>query len=278
MAAGNILITGSSSGIGLACARQFAALGYRVYAGVRSITAGEEIRDAAQGITPVVLDVCQPASIHNAVASLGGEPLAGLINNAGVAILGPLELVPVEEWRRQFEVNVLGLVAVTQACLPHLRRGKGRIVNIGSIAGRSALPGTGAYDSSKFAMEGISDSLRLELRAFGIHVALIEPGAIATKIWQKSIAELDERSREAAPDLRELYTHLTSRIREESVKSQKSALAPEAVAKAVEHAMTAARPKRRYVVGWDAKLELLLNLVPGNLKDRLIFMDLCARR
>jgi NAD(P)-dependent dehydrogenase (short-subunit alcohol dehydrogenase family) len=275
MALGNVLITGGSSGIGLACALRLAARGYHVYAGVRSTTAGEEVCGMAHGIRPVILDVRHPASIHDALSTIGGEPLAGLINSAGVAILGPLEMVSVEEWRYQFEVNVLGSVAISQACLPQLRRGKGRIVNIGSIAGRSALPGTGAYDSSKFAIEGISDSLRLELRAFGVHVALVEPGAIATKIWQKSVAELDKRYAEVAPDIRNLYSHLTSRIREEAVKSEKRALAPETVAKAVEHAMTAAKPKRRYVVGKDAKLELLLNLLPHGIQDWLIFRDLC---
>jgi NAD(P)-dependent dehydrogenase (short-subunit alcohol dehydrogenase family) len=278
MPPGNVLITGASSGIGLACARSLVGLGYRVYAGVRSTAAGAEVRAAAPGVIPVILDVCQPESIAAALAALGREPLAGLINNAGVAMLGPLELVPVEAWRRQFDVNVLGMVRVTQACLPHLRRGKGRIVNVGSIAGRSALPGTGAYDSTKFALEGITDSLRLELSQFGVKVSLIEPGAIATKIWDKSVAELDERIRAAAPDIRDLYSRLISRIREEAVRSVKSALPPEAVAKAAVHALTSAKPKRRYVVGKDAKLWLALNLAPDAIKDWLIFRDLCERK
>ena len=270
MAKGNILITGASSGIGLACASRLAALGYRVFAGVRSEAASEVIRDTASGITPVILDVCEPSSIHDAVGLLGSEPLAGLINNAGIAAIGPLELVPVDAWRRQFEVNVIGLVSVTQACLPKLRSGRGRIVNIGSIAGRSALPGSGAYDSSKFAVEGISDALRMELQQFGVSVSLIEPGAIATGIWRKTLAELDKQDSEAAPDLSDLYSDLNQSIRKEIVESSEHALAPEVVADAVVHAMTASRPKTRYVVGRDAQLSLLLNLLPDRFRDWVI--------
>ena len=269
MATGNILITGASSGIGLTCANRLAALGYSVFAGVRKADT-----PLAPGITPVILDVCQPASIHKALDALAGEPLAGLINNAGIATIGPLELVNMADWRHQFEVNVLGLVAVTQACLPQLRRGNGRIVNIGSIAGRSALPGSGAYDSSKFAVEGLSDALRMELRPFGISVSLIEPGAIATGIWRKTLAEFDMRISDAAPDIRDLYSHLTSRIREETTRAAKSALPPEAVADAVVDAITASKPKTRYVVGKDARLWLLLNVLPDRVRDWLILRDL----
>ena len=218
----------------------------------------------------MILDVCQPSSILDAVGVLGGEPLVGLINNAGVAAMGPLELVPVNAWRFQFEVNVIGLVSVTQACLPQLRRGRGRIVNIGSVAGRSALPGSGAYDSSKFALEGLTDALRMELRQFGISVSLIEPGAIATGIWQKTLAELDRQDSLAAPELRELYRDLSLSIREEIVQSTARALPAEAVVDAVVHAMTASKPKTRYVVGRDAQFWLLLNLLPDRVRDWLI--------
>ena len=270
MAKGNILITGASSGIGLACARRLAAVGYRVFAGVRSEASSQAVLAAATGITPLILDVCEPSSILDAVGALGSEPLMGLINNAGIAAIGSLEMVPVDVWRRQFEVNVIGLVSVTQACLPKLRSGRGRIVNIGSIAGRSALPGSGAYDSSKFAVEGISDALRMELQQFGISVSLIEPGAIATGIWKKTLAELDKQDSEATPDLRDLYGDLNQSIRKEIVESSAHALAPEVVADAVVHAMTASRPKTRYVVGRDAQFSLLLNLLPDRVRDWII--------
>jgi NAD(P)-dependent dehydrogenase (short-subunit alcohol dehydrogenase family) len=278
MATGNILITGASSGVGLACARRLAARGYRVFAGVRSAAASEAVGGAAAGITPVMLDVRQPSSIRDAVAVLNGEPLAALVNNAGIAAIGPLELVPTEAWRHQFEVNVIGLVSITQACLPQLRCGKGRIVNIGSVAGRSALPGSSAYDSSKFALEAISDALRIELSPFAISVSLIEPGAINTDIWQKTLADLDMRMAEAAPDVRGLYADLLAGIREEMERSAARALPADAVADAVEHAVTAARPRARYVVGRDARLSLLMNLLPDRLRDWLILRHLRTRR
>lgn len=140
------------------------------------------------------------------------------------------------------------------------------------------MPGSGAYDSSKFALEGISDALRMELRPFGIRVALIEPGAVATGIWQKTLAELDKRNREAAPDLRDLYSKLTSAIREETVRSSAHALPAEAVADAVVHAITASKPKTRYVVGRDAQFWLLLNLLPDRVRDWLILRSMCDGR
>jgi NAD(P)-dependent dehydrogenase (short-subunit alcohol dehydrogenase family) len=271
---GNVLITGASSGIGLACAKQLAGLGYRVLAGVRSAPASDAIRGTAPGVTPVMLDVCEPSSILEAVRALDGAPLAGLINNAGIAAVGPLEMVSLDAWRRQFDVNVIGLVAVTQACLPQLRLGKGRIVNVGSIAGRSAMPCSAAYDATKFAMEAISDALRMELGSFGINVSLVEPGAIATGMWQKALADLDMRQNEVAPDRRELYRDLISKTREEITHAPGGALPPEAVADVVVHAMTAPRPKTRYVVGRDARLELLMNLLPDRVRDWLILKDI----
>jgi NAD(P)-dependent dehydrogenase (short-subunit alcohol dehydrogenase family) len=185
MSKGNILVTGASTGIGRACALRFAELGYRIFAGVRKLADGEALRANSSGnIEPVLLDVTQTESIVGALAVADDQPLAGLVNNAGIALVGPLELLPIDAWRKQFEVNVIGLVAVTQAFLPLLRRGRGRIVNIGSIAGRSALPGSGAYDSTKFAVEAITDVLRMELHAFGISVSVIEAGAVATPIWE----------------------------------------------------------------------------------------------
>jgi NAD(P)-dependent dehydrogenase (short-subunit alcohol dehydrogenase family) len=274
MAEGNILVTGASSGIGRACAVRLAALGYRVFAGVRNASAGEDLKALAPAIEPVRLDVTQPALIQGAMDAVHGEPLAGLVNNAGISLIGPLELLTLDTWRRQYEVNVMGLVAVTQAFLPHLRRGRGRIVNIGSVAGRSALPGTGAYDSSKFAVEAITDSLRMELRPFGIRVSIVEPGAVATEIWEKTLRATDDLTSSTTPELKDLYGHLISKIREETVQAAGKALPPEAVAKAVQHAITSRRPKTRYVIGADARLWLLLNLLPDTWRDRLILSNL----
>jgi len=270
MAKKNILVTGASSGIGRSCALRLSMRGYRVLAGVRDMRASGELRELVPGIEPVLLDVTDGGSIRRVVEVVGGEPLAGLINNAGISVIGPVELVPIESWRRQFEVNVIGLVAVTQAFLPNLRLGTGRIVNIGSIAGRSALPGTGAYDSSKFAVEGLTDALRLEMQRFGIRVSVVEPGAVATPIWDKAIKETDALKRAASPELRELYGWLISGIQREVARAAAKAASADSVAKAVEHAITSRRPRIRYVTGADARLWLLLNLLPDAWRDKLI--------
>src|SRR5229473_2438069 len=210
---GNVLITGASSGIGEGCALRLDALGYRVFAGVRKPADSDALRGKSSGwLTPVSLDVTSAESIAGAVAALGGVTLAGLVNNAGVAIAGPLELVPMDLWRRQMEVNVMGPVAVTQAFLPQLRAGRGRIVNIGSIAGRSALPLAGPYCASKHALEGLTDSLRMEVRRWGISVSIVEPGAVKTPIWDKSLGDADELRRQAKPELFELYRVLVEKM------------------------------------------------------------------
>ena len=275
MGKGNILVTGASTGIGRACAVRFAELGYRVFAGVRKMPDGEAQRpDGAGLIEPVLLDVTSPESIAGALAVIGDQPLAGLVNNAGIATLGPLELLPIDAWRRQFEVNVIGLVAVTQACIPLLRRGPGRIVNVGSVAGRSALPGSGAYDASKFAVEAISDVLRMELHAWGISVSLIEAGAVATPIWEKSLREADDLNRQVAPESYALYSGLMAKVRQEAEQAARAALPVSAVVKAVEHAMTARKPKTRYVLGSDARFWLRLNWLPDRWRDRLILSEI----
>jgi NAD(P)-dependent dehydrogenase (short-subunit alcohol dehydrogenase family) len=192
------------------------------------------------------------------------------VNGAGIAVAGPLELVPIEAWRRQFEVNVIGLVAVTQAFLPLLRLERGRIVNIGSIAGRSALPGSGAYDASKFAVEGITDALRMELHTSGVSVSVIEPGAVATPIWRKTLEQAEELRRLSSPETYSLYAGLMATVRQEAELSARQAVSVGAVAKAVEHAMTARHPKTRYLVGADTRFWLLLNFLPDRWRDRLI--------
>jgi NAD(P)-dependent dehydrogenase (short-subunit alcohol dehydrogenase family) len=271
MAGGRILITGASTGIGHACAIRFAEMGYQVFAGVRKLADGEALAAHPSGnIRPVSLDVTSAGSIAGALSTIGAEALGGLVNNAGIAMMGPLELVSVDDWRRQFEVNVIGLVAVTQACLPHLRLGRGRIVNVGSIADRTALPGSGPYDSSKSAVKAITDALRMELRPCGISVSLIEAGAIATQIWEKSLRELDELSRRAGPERLAPYRGLMKTVREETERGAATASPASAVVEAVVHAMTARRPRTRYLVGRDARLWLWLSRLPDRWRDRLI--------
>jgi NAD(P)-dependent dehydrogenase (short-subunit alcohol dehydrogenase family) len=271
MALERVLVTGASSGIGQACALRLARLGYHVFAGVRGGEAAAALRAAGEDrIQPLILDVTSPVAIEAAAAAAGGEPLAGLINSAGIGGIGPLELSSTEDMRRMFEANVIGPMSLTRALLPALRQGAGRIINIGSIAGRGALPGTGAYDATKFALEALTDSLRMELAGSGVQVALIEPGAVATPIWAKTLADLDRLKLEAAPDRYRLYETLMAKSREEVERSARDAAPVAAVARAVEHALTARRPKTRYPIGWDARLALMLNLLPDRLRDWLI--------
>src|SRR4051812_16902656 len=248
---GAVVITGASTGIGATCAAHLSSLGYRVFAGVRKPEDAERAREA--GHEPLTIDVTDADSIRSAVEQVGDTPLSGLVNNAGIAVAGPLEFIPIDEFRRQLDVNVVGQVAVTQAFLPALRKARGRIVNMGSIGGRGALPLLSPYAASKFALEGITDSLRRELRSWGMHVAIVEPGAIATPIWDKSRAANEEVAKDAPPEAQQLYGKLIERIRAESATLGETGLPPIEVAKAVEHALTASRPKTRYLVGREAK-------------------------
>jgi NAD(P)-dependent dehydrogenase (short-subunit alcohol dehydrogenase family) len=189
----NVLVTGASSGIGEATALRLARAGWDVLAGVRREEDAERLRGL--GVEPVLLDVTDPA----AVAALDLERLDGLVNNAGIALALPLELLPLDELRRVLEVNVVGQLAVTQAVLPAVRAARGRVVNVGSIAGRSSLPFLGAYAASKFALEAVTDALRVELRPWGIRVAIVEPGSIATPIWTKGAQRFEELTIDVGP-------------------------------------------------------------------------------
>lgn len=195
---GAVLISGASSGIGKASAILLDRTGYRVFAGVRTAQAGESLKaEASESLMPVILDIAEPEQIAAAVAtvreSLGdGVQLAALVNNAGVAVVGPLEFLRIEELRRQFEVNVIGHVAVTQAVIPLLLKGKGRVVNISSAAAYFALPFLGGYCSSKTALDAITDVLRRELLIRGILVTTVAPGFTETPIWDKGYDQMDK--------------------------------------------------------------------------------------
>ena len=205
-----VVITGASSGIGEACALRLDKAGWRVFAGVRKEADAERLKqEGSERLTPVFMDVIDEGSImkaeetvRNAVGEVG---LAGLVNNAGVGIHGPLEFLLLEDLRRQLEVNTIGQIAVTQAFLPLIRKGRGRIVNIGSIGGKMATPFLGPYSASKFAMEALTDSLRQELRPWDIHVAIVEPGSIATPIWDKGQAGADEMEQKLPEEAMKLY-------------------------------------------------------------------------
>lgn len=279
-AGGAIVITGASTGIGRACAVRMDSLGYRVFAGVRKTEDGDALRVAASSrLTPIHIDVTDGGSIAAACETvaqqLGDSGLRGLVNNAGIGVGGPLEFVSMDDLRRQFEVNVFGQVAMTQAFLPLIRKARGRIVNIGSIGGRMASPFIGPYSASKFALEAITDALRFELRPWGIDVAIVEPGSIATAIWEKGRTTADEIEQNMTADARALYGATISAIRNFIEDAEKRAIPPERVADAVQHALTAKRPKTRYLVGTDARLQAALSTVaPDRMIDRVIARQL----
>jgi len=268
-----VLITGCSSGIGAATARQLVKAGFHVYAGVRSAADGARIAgELGVACSPVILDVCDAAAIAAARAQVqtAGRGLYGLVNNAGIIVGGPLEAIAIDDLRQQFEINVIGLVAVTQAFLPLLRQSIGRIVNIGSISGRFAAPFTAPYAASKFAVEAISDALRVELAPFDIAVALLEPGAIDTPIWDKAQSEGSARSQRYDPGMRELYAPIEAAMGKIIAGIAKRALPAARVAEAVEHALVARRPKTRYVIGTDARAQIAFAMLPSGLRDRMI--------
>lgn len=265
-----VLITGASSGIGEACALRLGRSGWYVYAGVRASDDGERLREAGGGrIEPVRIDVTDAASIAAAAKWIGGAPLHGLVNNAGIALAMPLEFLPLDELRRQLEVNLVGQVAVTQAFLPQLRAASGRLVFVGSIAGRSALPFLGAYAASKHALEAVADSLRVELRPFGIAVSIVEPGTIATPIWRKG-GELFQQLAARMPDeLGTLYGDRMAAFRDAAAAAGKRAEPAVGTAAVIEQALTAERPRARYVVGRDARRRARVERLPARLRDRV---------
>lgn len=263
---GAVVVTGASSGIGQACALRLDELGFRVFAGVRKPSDGQALRRKASDRLGVVeLDVTDGPSVAAAAAELadttGAEGLAGLVNNAGLLVSGPLEFLPLDVVRRQFEVNTFGPLAVTQALLPLLRRGRGRIVMMGSIVGRVPVPFGGPYSGSKYALDALTAALRVELRPWGIPVCLVTPGYIATPLWEGAAHRLTELAAALPARAHELYDfEVWQRYGE---RQSKGGTPPAAVAAAVAHALTAARPKARYVIGADAKaLELVRRLTP----------------
>jgi len=267
-----VLVTGASTGIGRATALYLKARGFRVFASVR------KEKDAADlpGATPVVLDVTDAESIRAASDSvsraLGDQALAGLVNNAGIAVTGPLEFLEMSDIRRQFEVNVFGQVAVTQAFLPLLRRANGgRIVNMSSISGLITAPLLGPYSMSKFALEAFSDALRRELEPFGLSVSVVEPGVIKTPIWDKGVDSSKERFARMPARALQLYGGRIETLRALAEEMGENGAPAEEVAKAVHHALVSRRPKTRYLVGRDAKLTAKLAwLLPDRAIDRIL--------
>jgi NAD(P)-dependent dehydrogenase (short-subunit alcohol dehydrogenase family) len=268
-----VLITGASTGIGEACALHLDKLGFRVFAGVRKAADADALRQkASPRLTPVMIDVTDATSIASAAETVGqavGEfGLSGLVNNAGIAVVAPMEFVLLDDLRRQLEVNTIGQVAVTQAFLPLLRRAKGRIVNISSQGGRFVFPLFGPYSMSKFALEAFSDALRRELRGWGMHVAVVEAGSIATPIWSKGIATAGSIRDKLPAQAEPLYGRMMDTLRAGALLMGARGIPPETVARAVAHALTSRFPRTRYLVGLDAQaITRLAWLLPDRVMD-----------
>lgn len=268
-----VVVTGASEGIGRATALHLAARVWRVFAGVRRKADGEALkREAGWNLSALTLDVGDEHTVREAaeLVAMQTPALAGLVNNAGIAVAGPLEFLPLDALREQLEVNVTGQLAVTQAFLPLLRQARGRVVMMSSIGGRISTPIQGPYHASKFALKALSDALRLELSPWGVRVVLIEPGTIAIPIWETSLARAD-RLMEAMPEpAQKLYGEQFEATRQSALRSGQRGIPPERVAEMVIRALTTANPRARYLVGRDAQLAARIAMLSARLKDRLL--------
>jgi len=269
-----VVVTGASTGIGRATTLALAAAGYRVFAGVRRDADGEALRAVDARVTPLRLDVTdagERAAAAARVAEVTGGSLYALVNNAGVVVPGPLEFLDLAELRRSLEVNAVAPVAVAQAFLPLLRRAHGRLVHVGSSSGYLATALMGAYAASKFALEALADAQRRELAGSGVEVVLVEPGAIATPIWDKGLAYGEQLEKTLSPEALALYGRDVARLREYARAAPGRAIPAERVAEVVLRALAASRPRARYRVGADAKLGFALaRLLPDRLLDRVL--------
>jgi NAD(P)-dependent dehydrogenase (short-subunit alcohol dehydrogenase family) len=271
----SVVVTGASTGIGWAVTKVLTQRGFHVFGSVRKRADAERLVAAfGQAVTPMVFDVTDEVAVRMAArkveAALDGRPLAGLVNNAGIAVAGPLLHLPIDEWRKQLEVNLTGVVITTQAFAPLVGArqpagGKpGRIVNIGSVGGRNANPFMAPYCTSKFGLEGLSESLRRELLPFGVDVIVVAPGAVATPIWDKA----DETDTAAYANT--VYAPALERLRAYMLSIGKSGLPPERIGEAVHTALTTAKPKVRYTITPQPMQMLMADILPKRTLDRIV--------
>lgn len=255
-----VFVTGASTGIGRATVERLAKDGYDVIAGVR-----REGDAPAAARTHVLIDLADPDGIaiacKDVVAACDGE-LSAIVNNAGINVNGPFEVVPLEEWRRQFEVNLFGHLAVTRELLPTLLETRGRVVTVGSVGGRFSAPFLGPYSASKFAVRAWSDSLRIELASHGVDVVLIEPGAIATEIWGKGNAHADRTIDGMTDEQTARYGAQIAAARKRAGFAERNAIPAERAAAVIAKALSAPHPKARYLVGVDARVQALVSVLP----------------
>jgi NAD(P)-dependent dehydrogenase (short-subunit alcohol dehydrogenase family) len=274
------VVAGAVGGVGGATSRELVRRGWRVFAGVRTEAAAEQLDKAEGRIVPLVFDVTDETSLAAAAErvdrELGGSGLDGLVNAVGIVVRGPLELVPLSALRRQFEVNVFGQVAVVQAFLPALRRGRGRIVNVGAASGRVTIPFLGAISASKTALESVSDALRMELKHFGITVSLVDPSHLYTEIFAKADVAAARDGYAGAPTVLDLYGPALQATAEAIAKQKRNP-----VEKAVEpivRALTERRPRARYLAGRDAHLLEIVRHLPDGIRDRMLMSSMGMKK
>jgi short-subunit dehydrogenase len=267
-----VLVTGASTGIGNAVSLLLAQNGYTVYSGVRKERDREQLATAHERIRPVILDVTVPADIARSMLTIreSGDTLVGLVNNAGIAVAGPLEYLPLETLRHQFEVNTFAPIAVAQAALPQLRESRGRIVTIGSIAGRMSAPFVGPYSASKAALASLMDSLRQELARFGVAVSLLEFASVKTPIWEKGRSRKDELAASMPQQAQEHYGDVTDLLVQQTLREEREGMEPQAIAHVVLAALRAPKPRERYLIGTKARIQSVVAILPPSTRDKLV--------
>jgi NAD(P)-dependent dehydrogenase (short-subunit alcohol dehydrogenase family) len=276
---GHVLVTGTSTGIGEATALHLAEQGFHVFAGVRRAKDGDALRaQASAPLTPVILDVTKEQTIAAArklvEQEVGKRGLAGVVNNAGIAVPGPLELQPMSDFRLQLETNLLGPLAVIQAFMPLIRRAKGRIVNVGSVGGMVVLPITGAYSVSKFGLHAMSDALRLELRQWGIHVSLVQVAPVESAIYTKTYAALDGLESKLGAEGYRRYEPQITAVRKATEKAESDAESAVVIAKAVHDALTSSRPRAKYLAGHGGRQVQAAAALPDGARDKALAREL----
>ncbi|NAZ74742.1 SDR family NAD(P)-dependent oxidoreductase [Kineococcus sp. T13] len=265
-----VVVTGASTGIGASTARALSRHGFHVLAGVRRAGDGDTLR--ANGIEPVILDITEPTQVQALAARIAADPrpLHALVNNAGIQVNGPVETLPMAQWRRVFDVNLFGHVAITQTLLPALLRSEGRVINISSIGGKLAMPTYGAYAGAKFALEAVSDALRREVSPLGVEVVVIQPGGVRTQMAARGVATANHLAAQMTSDQETRYGGLVQAVNSLMDSGTASGVTSELAARVIVKAVMTPRPRTRYTVGRDAALLIrLARVLPDRALDHL---------
>ena len=275
-----IVVTGASTGIGAASARELARMGFHVLAGVRREVDAVALRGLGiEGIEPRILDITVESDVAAIADRVANDPLhrplRALVNNAGIPVNAPVESLPMAEWRRLFDVNLFGHVAMIQALFPALLSSSGTVVNISSVGGKVVLPTYGAYAGSKFALEAVSDALRREVAGLGVKVVVIEPGAVKTEMAERGIATADELNANMTAAQLARYGELAAAVAAQARSFNETGVSAEHAAKVIAKAATASHPRTRYTIGRDAAILVRISrVVPDRVLDRIVRLNL----